>query len=154
MSAATAPTSSIQFFVPALRDGLRAWAGLAGVTITAGPVAPDDIEPRMIRLAGTTNHLQEYNSAFGRTRKESYTFNGRIWWIAVDSAGDAAIDAALTGAFGLYGEIERYLQSDPHVGGTVMVAQATGADYTPVLFDIGTGAELQFTIGVDHELRR
>jgi len=154
MSAATAPTSSIQFFIPALRDGLRAWAGLADVTITAAPVAPENIVPQMIRLGGTTNHNQAYSSIGGRTRQEAYTLNGRIWWIAVDSAGDAAVDEALQGAFGLYGEIERYLQSDPRVSNTVMLAQAASGDHNPVLFDIGTGVEIQFTIMVETELRR
>lgn len=154
MSASTAPTSSIQYFVPALRDGLRAWAGLAGVTITAAPVAPDNITPQMIRLMGTQNHQTAYNTFGGRTRHESYTLQGRLWYVVTDDAGDTALDTALAGGYGLYGEIERYLQSDPHVGGTVMLAQPASGDYSPVLFDIGTGVQIEFTIAVEHELRR
>lgn len=154
MSAATAPTSTIPAVIMALRDGLRGWAGLDGVTITAAPVAAEDIVPQMIRLTGMTGHQQAYNSIGGRTRKESYTLTGQLWWIATDSAGDEAIDEALAGGYGLYGEIERYLQSDPHLGGAVMTAQATSGDYTPVLFDVGTGVEIQFTVAVETELRR
>jgi len=149
------PPCSLPAFLVALRDGLRARNGLAGVTVTIAPVPPDAIVSPMIRFAGTTDASQAIRTFGQVTVEENYTVEGRLWWIAGGEYGDAAIEAALTGAFGLYAEIEGYLRGSntaPRVGGTVMRAEASLTRYVPEIFDTGTGVVLEFQIRVQNEL--
>lgn len=147
--------SSIPGFVRALRDGLRARPGLAGVTVTAAPVSAEDVAPRLIRLGGSQDGEQRIRTFTRHTVEEVYSIEGTIWWIAVETFGDDAIDAAQDGAFGLYAEIEDFLRSSPtspRVNGTVMRAEASLARYVPTLFDTGTGVVLDFRVRVQNEL--
>ena len=147
--------SSIPTFVRALRDGLRLRSGLAGVTVTAAPVAPEDVTPRTIRLGGSDDGEQRIRTYSRATVEESYSVEGVIWWVEAGKHGDAAIDAAQDGAFGLYGEIEDFLRETaaaPRVNGSVMQAQASLARYLPTLFDTGTGVVLEFRVRVLNEL--
>lgn len=148
-----AQTTSIATFIPALRAALRAWPALAGVAITAAPVPPAEIASPMIRIGGTENSDQAYVSFGGKARREEYAIGGRLWFIAAEGSGDAALDVALAGAAALYAEVEQCLVADPHVGGTVGTAQPALTRYVPDLFEQGTGVVLEFQVRVVNELR-
>lgn len=147
--------SSIPAFVRALRDGLRSRPGLAGVTVTAAPVSPEDVAPRLIRLGGSPDGEQRIRTYGRPTIEEQYSLEGVIWWVEAGKHGDAAIDAAQDGAFALYGEVEDFLRESAvaaRVNGAVMQAQASLARYQPTLFDTGTGVVLEFRVRVLNEL--
>src|SRR5262245_36526680 len=147
--------SRIPQFVRSLRDGLRARPGLAGVAVTAAPVAPEDVTPRLIRLGGAPDGETRLRTYGRPTIEEQYSLEGVIWWVEAGKWGDAALDAAQDGAFGLYGELEDFLRESAvaaRANGTVMQAQASLARYQPTLFDTGTGVVLEFRVRVLNEL--
>jgi hypothetical protein len=149
------PTSTVPAVRAAIRDGLRAWSALSGVTIVAQPVPADRVEPKMIRLMNAeTGGDQGYNTVGGRTRRETYAINGMLWYIATDKQGEAALDDASTVAYGLYGEVERFVWADPHLGSRVLTALPVFQRDEPTLFDTGVGLAIYFQVAITNELRR
>ena len=149
------PPCSLPAFLVALRDGLRARPALAEAVVTIAPLPPDHPAVPTIVLAGTSASDQAIRTFGQMTINEEYTIDGRCWWISPDLAGDAAVEAALTGAFGLYAEVEGLLRSSataPRVNGAVMRAEASLTRYTPTIWDVGTGVALEFQIRVQNEL--
>jgi hypothetical protein len=149
------PTSTIPDVIKALRDGLRAWVPLASVTITAAPIPVDRLQPRTIRLIKPRPGAdQGPNTVGGRTKREEYAILGRAWFISTDKQGDAAIDDARAAVYAWYGEIERFLWADPHVGSRVLEAIPALVDESPDIYDEGIGVVIDFEVRVKNELRR
>jgi hypothetical protein len=149
------PTSTVPAVRAAIRDGLRAWSALAGVTIVAQPIPGDRIEPKMIRLLNAEQTGdQNYSTVGGRTRRESYAINGMLWYVAADKQGEAGIDDAGAVAYGLYGEVERFVWADPRLSGRVLTALPVFQRDEPTLFDTGVGLAIYFQVAITNELRR
>lgn len=107
-------TSSVPLVFSTLVDRLLARPGLAGVTVTSGPLAVESWGARTIQLVNTDDTDQAGN--IGNTRRaENYIINGLIWSTA-DGTDEAAIRAARDGAYAMQAELEDELRRQHHVG--------------------------------------
>jgi hypothetical protein len=151
----TAANTTLGVFLPALRTNLSAQPGLAGVTISTGPiVSKTEVNGQSIQF-GHVDETQDWYALGRMGRKETYKVACLVFSV-VYGGDEIAITAARDGALALFAEVGAYLKSDPHVGGTVDVAAITSYtldQHVAGKEDNARGAFLLFEIEVTATIR-
>ncbi len=110
------PTWTAPIYVTALRDLLRARAGLAGVRVDSAPVSKDDANAKEIITVIDVDTEQE-PAALGPPNRqmEFYTVEGVIQVLKLGHGEDTAVEARDRAA-ALFAEVELQVQATPDMG--------------------------------------
>jgi hypothetical protein len=146
--------TTVSTFLAALRIALQARAGLAGVTVSTGPLG-DGVGGQESIEFGHVDNTIDWHAIGRKAREENYMVDGWIF-VTVYGGDEAAISAARDRAVALLDEVNTCLVADPSVGGVVTVAQVTAWALDQAITGQNTnarGAAIEFTTSVKAIIR-